>query len=164
MSAPEGMIDVLHREVDFFYFARCEGIWRFKAVPELSSERLSPHQLLIPAHGEGRHRDIFARLVAVFWTSSILHAIWKVRWIHVDQLYVKVRIRSTGRNEQAWRYRPRNRHIFLEHGRPISEHIGAFVREPLIREHVLLRHIECGVAHKRHGFSRIAYILIERRA
>ena len=59
VSAPEGVVDVGHGEIDCLNLPRNEGHRFLEAVPELSPKGLAPDQLLVPGKHDGRGRDVF---------------------------------------------------------------------------------------------------------
>ncbi len=89
MAAAEGVVDVLHGEVEFFDFVGSERLGLFETVTEFSAEGFAANQLLIAAHGEGWGWNVFSGLVAVFG-ASVLIAVGIIRRIDVDQLDVPV--------------------------------------------------------------------------
>ncbi len=115
MPAAEGVVDVLDGEVYLFDLAGRKRFRFFETVAELSTKRFTADQLLIPAHGERKRRNIGSGLVSILRFGSVEFAVRIVRRIHVNQFHIPVRIAAGRRHKQSWRDRPRDCHILLQY-------------------------------------------------
>src|SRR5713226_9511419 len=101
MTTAESVVDVLHGELNFLYFAGRERLRLFKTMAEFSAKGFAAHQLLVSRHGKRGWRNIAAGLTFVLWPTLVELAVGVVGRIHVNEFHVPIGVCSCRRNEEA---------------------------------------------------------------
>src|SRR6516164_10832727 len=117
-----------------------------KAVAELTAERLSPHELLVIAHAFNRKGHVGLLLSRIGLIGLI------VGRVDIDQLYHKVGVGAGSRYMQVRADWTSDGDIRGQDSRLIHENVRALGGEPLVANHVFLRHPGSRIVNERDWF------------